>query len=600
MPTKASAKPKASTKSTKVKDINLKINNIDISVPAGTKIYDAARKAGFSIPTLCYLKGICNDGSCRICVVEVKGEKNLVTSCYAAVREGMEVFTTTQKVLKDRKITLELLLSDHKVDCPSCPRAGACELKTLSNQYGCDMNRYPGKKNEYQIDDSSGFLVRDNNRCILCRRCVHMCNKIQSVGVIGVNHRGFHTDIGQAFEAELKDSPCVACGLCINVCPVGALTEKDDTQKILDAIQDSSKHVIVGVAPAVRVALGEEFGHPIGTDVEGKMISSLKMLGFDKVFDVSMAADLTIMEEGTELLHRLHDEDAKLPMITSCSPGWVNFVEYYYPELLGHISSCKSPQQMFGAIMKTYYAEKFELDPKNIFVATIMPCIAKKTEILRGSQATADAQDVDAVITTRELARLIKKASIEFNKLPIGDWDNPLGVGSTAGLIFGTTGGVMEASLRTLSETINKKPLKDLDFKKVRGIEYIKEASVDLDEIGKLNVAVVHTLGEARKILEQIKEGKSEYHFIEVMACSGGCVGGGGQPIVCSDIINDNIDIPSARAKAMYSKDKKSGSRKSHENPIIQEVYREYLGEVGGDKAHKILHTKHKKRIRHP
>lgn len=576
------------------KEVTLKVNNISVTVPAGTRIIDAAKQAGFSIPTLCYLKGICNDGSCRVCVVEVKGAKNLVTSCFATVKEGMEVFTSTPKVVASRKITVELLMSDHNKDCLSCVRSGECELQRLAYFYNCDSDAYKGEMNKYEVEESNDYLVRDNNRCVLCRRCVNMCSKVQGIGVIGANNRGFKTDIGCAFEKDLKDTPCVACGQCINVCPTGALREKDDTDKVAEAIANPEKHVIVGVAPAVRVALGEEFGYPIGTDVEGKTVAALKLLGFDKVFDVNMTADLTIMEEGYELLHRLQDKTAALPMMTSCSPGWIRYVEFYYPELIPHLSSCKSPQQMFGAVIKTYYAQKMNIDPKDIVVVTVMPCVAKKTEVKREEMAASGYPDVDISITTRELARMIKVNSIDFTQLQDAEWDAPLGIGSTAGLIFGATGGVMEAALRTVYEVVTGKTLEKLDFKAVRGMEGIKEATVDLAGT-KVKVCVAHTLKNAKKVLEDIKAGKADYQFVEVMTCPGGCVNGGGQPQIMSDVYN-NEETLSRRAKTIYAKDKKSAMRKSHENPVVKTLYEEYFGEPNSHRAHEVLHTTYKKR----
>ena len=502
--------------------VTLKINGIEVTVPEGTRILDAAREAGFNIPTLCYLKDICNEGSCRVCVVEVKGARNLVASCSATVTQGMEVFTNTPKVMAARKTTLELILSNHEKKCLSCVRSGNCELQKLSREYNCDEMAYAGEMKKHVIDDNNPYLIRDNNKCILCRRCVAVCNKIQSVGVIGANKRGFDTTIGCAFGKTLDEVPCVACGQCINVCPVGALRERDDTDDVRAAIADPDKYVIVGTAPSVRVALGEEFGYPIGKDVEGKMVAALKRMGFDKVFDVDMAADMTIMEEGTEFLERLNDKNATLPMITSCSPGWIRYIEFYYPELLPHLSSCKSPQQMFGAIMKTYYAEKFNIDPAKMVVVAVMPCIAKKAEKLRENQAASGYPDIDIAITTRELARLIKSYGLDFDKLPSEAFDNPIGEGSTAGLIFGATGGVMEAALRTVAEVVTKKPLEKVDFKAVRGVEGIKNATVDLGE-KKVKVCVASGLANAKKVLEEIKSGKADYQFVEIMSCPGGC-----------------------------------------------------------------------------
>lgn len=578
-----------------MKNVTLKINNVEVTVPEGTRILDAARTAGFDVPTLCYLKDLTNEGSCRICVVEVKGARSLVASCSAVVAEGMEVFTNTPKVIKSRKTTLELMLSNHNKSCLSCVRSTNCELQKLSLEYGCDAGKYDGSHTEVTKEQVNPYLVRDNTKCILCRRCVAACDKMQSVGVIGANKRGFSTEIGCAFNRNLGDVDCVACGQCIKVCPTGALSEVDDTAKVVAALNDPSKHVVFGTAPSVRVALGEEFGMPIGTDVEGKMVAAIKRLGADKVFDVDMTADLTIMEEGTEFLERLKSKDAVLPMITSCSPGWVRFIEFNYPELLGHLSTCKSPQQMFGAVVKTYYAKKSNIDPKDIYVVSCMPCTAKKTEILRDNQNASGYPDVDVVLTTRELARLIKQYGIQFTELADEEFDNPIGFGTAAGLIFGATGGVMEAALRTVAEVYTGKPLDDVNFEAVRGTEGIKEATVVLNGT-EIKVAVVHTLSKARQIMEQIKAGTCEYQFIEIMACPGGCVNGGGQPIVSAELLNKGVDPKALRAKAIYAKDAGSAMRKSHESPVIKALYDEYFEKPGSHIAHEVLHTTYVKR----
>lgn len=573
-----------------MKNVNLKVNGVPVTVPEGTRILDAAIKAGFTVPTLCYMKDLCNESSCRVCVVELAGRPKLVTACSTLVAEGMEVLTNTPKVRAARKITLELMLSNHHKDCLSCVRSGNCELQSLATEYGCDYKKYEGEMNDYDVDDVSPFIVRDNNKCILCRRCVAACNNVQTVGVIDAGNRGFATEIGSPFGKSLSDVPCVACGQCINVCPTGALREKSGIEQVEALLADKSKTVIVGTAPAVRAALGEEFGYPIGTDTEGRMVAALKAIGFDKVFDVNMAADMTIMEEGAEFINRLNDKNAVLPMITSCSPGWIRFIEFNYPELLPNLSSCKSPQQMFGAIMKTYYAQKMGIDPKNLAVVTVMPCIAKKFELTRDDQSAAGVPDIDASITTRELAHMIKNYGIDFKKLdPKAEFDNPIGKGSTAGLIFGATGGVMEAALRTVAEVVTKKTLDNIDFKAVRGTKGLKEATITLD--GKqINIAVASGLANARKIMDEIKAGKSKYHFIEIMACPGGCVNGGGQPIVSSATRNI-VDVAKTRASVLYKKDKKNELRKSHENPIVKTLYAEYFGEPNSHKAHETLHT---------
>ena len=569
-----------------MKNVTLKINNTSVTVPEGTRILDAARQAGYDIPTLCYLKDLTNEGSCRMCVVEVKGARSLVVSCVGTVAEGMEVFTNTPKVISSRKTTLELMLSNHKRECLSCVRSTNCELQKLALEYGCDDKRFEGEHTHVTVEAVNPYLVRDNDKCILCRRCVAMCSKIQSVGVIGANRRGFNTEIGCAFNRNLGDVDCVACGQCIKVCPTGALTEVDDTAKVVEALNDPDKYVIFGTAPSVRVALGEEFGN---------LVAAIKRFGADKVFDVNMTADLTIMEEGTELLERLADKNAVLPMITSCSPGWIRFIEFNYPELLGHLSSCKSPQQMFGAVMKTYYAKANNIDPKNIYVVSCMPCTAKKEEILRDDQAASGYPDVDVVLTTRELARLIKKYGINFNNLPNEQFDDPIGYGTTAGLIFGATGGVMEAALRTVYEIVTGKTLEKLDFEAVRGVEGIKEATVDL--AGKtIKVAAVNTLSKAREVMEKIKNGECDYTFIEVMACPGGCVNGGGQPIVSSELLNKGVDPRALRAAAIYKMDKDSQIRKSHENPVVKKLYAEYFEKPGSHIAHEVLHTTYVKR----
>lgn len=573
--------------------VNLKINGMPVAAPKNSTILEAARIAGINIPTLCYLREINEIGACRICLVEVKGARSYAAACVQPVNEGMEVTTNSPSIINSRKNTLELILSTHDKKCLSCVRSGDCELQKLSKEYGIDdENKFVGENEVYEIDDSAPHMYRDNNKCILCRRCVAACSKTQSIGVIGPNDRGFKTHIGCAFEADLNDTACVSCGQCIAVCPTGALSEKDETAKVFAAIADPTKHVVVQTAPATRAGIGEEFGLPIGTNAQGKMVAAIRRLGVDRVFDTDFSADLTIMEEATEFIHRVQN-GGKLPLITSCSPGWVKFCEHFFPEFIDNLSSCKSPQQMFGAIAKTYYAEKNGIDAKDIFVVSVMPCTAKKFEQGRENQAAAGYPDIDAVITTRELARMIKKSGIMFNDLVDEKYDMPLGTSTGAGVIFGATGGVMEAALRTAVETLTDTKLEgaSLDFMDVRGTEGIKEASYKVGDLD-VKVAVVSGLANARKLLEDIRAGKANYHFIEVMACPGGCVNGGGQPIQHASVRN-NVDIRALRASVLYNEDKNLPLRKSHENPVIKEIYETYLEKPGSHKAHDILHTKY-------
>ena len=571
-------------------DVNIKINGRDFTVPAGSTILEAARLAGIEIPTLCFLKEINEIGACRICVVKVKGARSLVAACVFPVNEGMEIYTNTPDVIEARRTTLKLILSNHKKECLSCVRSGSCELQKLCHDYGIDTETaFAGAKTSYDIDASASHMYRDNEKCILCRRCVAVCEKNQGVGVIGANARGFDTHIGCAFEMPLGDVSCISCGQCITVCPTGAIAERDDTQKVLDAINDPSKHVIVQTAPAVRVGLGEEFGYEMGTVVTGKLVAALRALGFDKVFDTNFSADLTIMEEATEFLGR-YTKKENLPLITSCSPGWIKFCETYYPEFIPNLSSCKSPQGMFGAVAKTYYAEKMGIDPKDIYVVSVMPCTAKKFEAERLDHTAVEGlADIDAVITVRELARMIKKAGILFNQLPDDEYDAPFGLGTGAGTIFGATGGVMEAALRTAYETLTGEELENLEFNEVRGVEGIKEATYTIAG-NEIRVAVTSGTANAKKLLEMIKSGEKTYDFIEVMACPGGCVNGGGQPIQPASIHN-NVDIRAKRAAGLYNDDKNLPLRKSHLNPDVKAIYAEYFGEPNSHKAHEILHT---------
>lgn len=567
-----------------------------LSVPKGYTILEAARSAGINIPTLCYLKDINEIGACRICVVEVKGARSLVASCVYPVNEGMEVITNSPAVLKSRRLTLELILSTHEKKCLSCVRSGDCELQRLCKELGVeDSGKFDGARPEYELDTSAPHMYRDNNKCILCRRCVAACENLQAVGVIGPNERGFNTHIGCAFEAELGETACVSCGQCIVACPTGALSERDDTGKVWAALDDPDKVVIVNTAPSIRATLGEAFGMPIGTNVEGKMVTALRMLGFDKVFDTDFSADLTIMEEANEFIERVKN-GGKLPLITSCSPGWVKFCEHYFPDMVDNLSSCKSPQQMFGAVIKTYYAEKMGIDPKKIVVVSVMPCTAKKFEAGRDDQSAAGVPDVDIALTTRELARMIDRAGIMFTELPDSEFDAPLGTATGAGVIFGATGGVMEAALRTAVETLTDTKLDDqtMEFHDVRGTEGIKEASY---QVGDLNVkvAVASGLANAKKLLTDIREGKAEYHFVEIMACPGGCVNGGGQPIQPASVRNFT-DLKALRAAALYEEDRNLPYRKSHDNPIIKEVYDNYFRKPGSHKAHEVLHTTYVKR----
>lgn len=573
-----------------MENINVKVNGVEVSVPKGTTALEAARLAGAQVPTLCFLKDINEIGACRICVVKASKARGYVASCVYPVNDGEEITTNSQDLIDARRMTLELILSNHKKECLTCVRSGKCELQQLSQEYGvADQDRFAGRMNKYDIDASASHMTRDNEKCILCRRCSAACTRLQDIAVIGANDRGFDTHIASPFELPLGEVACVSCGQCITVCPTGALSERDDTQKVYDAIRDPEKHVIVQTAPAVRVGLAEEFGYDIGTVVTGKMITAIRRLGVDKVFDTNFSADLTIMEEATEFLGRYQKKE-NLPMITSCSPGWIKYAEYYYPEFIPNLSTCKSPQGMFGSAAKTYYAEKMGIDPKDIYVVSVMPCTAKKFEAERlDHTAVKGLADIDAVITTRELARMIRKNGILFNQLPDGEFDAPFGLGSGAGTIFGATGGVMEAALRTAVYSITGSNPEKIDFEEVRGTQGIKEAEYDVAG-NKVRVAVASGLANAKKVLEMVKSGEKEYDFIEVMACPGGCVNGGGQPIQPANVRNVT-DIRAARAAGLYADDKSLPVRFSHDNPDIKRIYEEYFGEPNSHKAHEILHT---------
>ena len=573
--------------------INLKINDKEYSVPKNATVLEAARYAGIDIPTLCYLKDINEIGACRICLVEVKGARGLATACVCPVNEGMEIYTNTPKVIAARKMNLELLLSAHDKQCLSCVRSTTCELQKLCLDYGVDENYFSGEKATYEIEDNGTSIVRDNNKCILCRRCVGACSNLQGIGAISAVNRGFDTVIAPSFNQKLTETTCINCGQCIVACPTGALHEKDDTQKVMDALADKSKHVAIFFAPSIRATLGECFGYEPGTDVEGKMVAAAKALNFDGVYDMNLTADLTIMEEAHEFIERLQN-GGTLPMITSCSPGWIKYCEHYFPEMTENLSTCKSPQQMFGAMYKTYYAQKMGLDPKDIVTVSCIPCTAKKFEVTRDDQNAAGVPDVDIAITTREYARLVEKAGINFKILPNGQFDDPFDVGSGAGIIFGATGGVMEAALRTAAEVVTGKPLESVDFMEVRGTDGIKRATYKLGDI-ELKVAVVSGTKNAKKLLQAVQAGEEQVHFIEVMACPGGCVNGGGQPTQPASVRN-NIDLRAVRASVLYKADVAYDIRKSHENSAVKKIYDEYLEKPGSHKAHEILHTSYVKR----
>ncbi len=581
-------------KETIMDQIKLNIDNREVIVPKGTTILKAAQQIGIEIPTLCHfeLKGMNihnKPGGCRICVVEVEGRRNLAPACVTECTEGMVVKTNSMRVLNSRRTVLELILSDHPADCLKCAKSGNCELQDLAIRFGIREIPFEGEQSSYQIEITPA-IIRDMNKCIMCRRCEMMCNEFQTVGALSAIERGFPAVVSTAFNQELLSSPCTFCGQCVAVCPVGALTEVDHTPKVVRAIADERKTVVVQVAPAVRVALGEEFGMKPGTIVTGKLTSALKQLGFDYVFDTDWSADLTIMEEGTELIARLTkylngDKDVKLPLLTSCCPAWVNFFEHQFPNLREIPSTAKSPQQMFGAIAKSYFADKIGVNRENMIVVSVMPCLAKKYECGRDEFKVNGNPDVDYSISTRELAHLIKSANIDFNALPEVEFDSPLGESTGAGVIFGTTGGVIEAACRTAYELITKKPLPKIDFKELRGLEGIRKATINFDGV-EINIGIAHGLSNARKLLEEIERGESQFHAIEVMACPGGCIDGGGQPLH-----HGNSDIIKARWEAIYEADRNMPIRKSHENPSIQAIYKEFLGEPCGHKSHELLHT---------
>ncbi|HEY3424063.1 MAG TPA: NADH-dependent [FeFe] hydrogenase, group A6 [Negativicutes bacterium] len=568
------------------KNVTLTIDGISVTVPEGTLILDAAKKIGINIPVLCYHPDLKVRATCRVCLVELKGQKKLRTACGNEVWEGAEFITTSKAVREARKTVLELILADHPQDCLQCIRNGSCELQQLASDFGITNTVFKETEcaqSKLPIEDGNPAIVRDPNKCVKCGRCVEVCQEVQTVGAINTAHRSTHYEVTTAFDKPLDEGTCIFCGQCVAVCPVGALYEKDDTAKVWAALENPEMHVVVQTAPAIRVALGEDFGMAAGSITTGKMVASLRRLGFDKVFDTNFSADVTILEEGNELLERLKNGGA-LPLITSCSPGWVNFVEKFYPELLPNVSSCKSPQQMFGALAKTYYAEKAGISPDKIFVVSIMPCTAKKYECARPEMNSSGYQDVDVVLTTRELARMIKQSYINFENLPDEKFDEPLGISTGAAVIFGTSGGVMEAALRTVYEVVTGQTLANLDFEIVRGFEGVKEAEVDLAGT-KVKVAVANGMKNARVLLEKIKTGEVVYHFVEIMGCPTGCIGGGGQPY------GTTCTTKESRMQSMYEIDRDSEIRQSHKNPAVTQLYEDFLGKPLGHKSHKLLHT---------
>ncbi len=570
--------------------VTANIDGITVTVPEGTTILNAAQKAGIKIPTLCHHPDLNLRATCRVCLVEIKGQRRLQTACNNPISNGDEILTNSVSVRQARKTVLELILANHPQECLTCVRNGNCELQKLTKDYSLTESPFGTIKDKLPLEDSNPCIVRDMGKCIKCTRCVEACQEVQQVYAISTSHRSGEYGITTAFEKSLADSPCVYCGQCINVCPVGALAEKDDTQKVWAALENPNLHVVVQTAPAVRVALGEEFGLKAGSAVTGKMVAALRRLGFDKVFDTDFTADLTIMEEGSELVQRIR-EGGKLPMLTSCSPGWINFVETYYPDLLPHLSTCKSPQQMFGALAKTYYAKEAGISPENIYVVSIMPCTAKKGESARPEMNSSGYRDVDVVLTTRELARMIKMAGINFAGLAEEEFDPTLGLSTGAGVIFGASGGVMEAALRTVYELVTGRDLDNVDFKMIRGLKGVKEAEVDLDRL-KVKVAVTNGLKNARLLLDKIRKGEADYHAIEIMCCPGGCIGGGGQPIG-TDTVSKK-----ARLEGTYEIDAQMPIRKSHLNPEVIRLYQEFLGHPLGHKSHELLHTHYHERKR--
>lgn len=577
--------------------IKITINNREVEAYEGQTILEAAKNNGIHIPTLCYLKDITGAGACRVCQVEVEGAKTLCAACVYPVRAGMVIKTNSQRALDARRRVVELIVSNHSKDCLSCIRNTNCELQRLCQELGVREDAFAGEKSEPTFDTVSPGIVRNTSKCVLCGRCVETCTKVQGLGILGYMNRGFKTKVAPIYDKSFADVNCMQCGQCINVCPVGALHEKEEIHYVIEALNDPQKHVVVQTAPAVRAALGEEFGMSIGTRVTGKMVHALKLVGFDKVYDTNFGADLTIMEEGYEFLGRLKNQGT-LPMITSCSPGWVNYVEHEYPDLLDHLSTCKSPHMMLGAMVKSVYAQKNGIDPRDIFVVSIMPCVAKKGEKIRPENKTAEYQDVDAVLTTRELAKLIKMFGINFRDLKDDDFDQDLfGEYSGAGVIFGASGGVMEAALRTVADVMAHEDLSMIDYYAVRGVEGVKESTIKIGD-QTLKVAVVQSMSLAKPLLDDIRAGVSPYHFIEIMGCPGGCINGGGQPYVNATIRNNGFDFKQARAKALYEEDVALPVRKSHKNSQIQELYKSYLGEPNSEKAHHLLHTHYSKKAK--